>query len=229
MKRFVSALASTAFLAAISSVSHANIIVNGDFEAGNTGFTSSYGYVTPGGVNLWPEARYTVDTNPRNSHSLFYSMGDHTTGSGKMMIINGAGTTGIPVWQGTLNFDLTLGTQYDFSAWAASVYPDSLAQLTFAVDGISLGTFSPTANGDWTRFFSTFTATQARPVFTLLNSNGNLHGNDFAIDDLDVFFKGTTTSPSAVPEGSVGWVGAVGMAGMLAIHRSHKRRLAEIR
>ena len=44
-------------------------IVNGDFEAGNTGFSSSYTYVSPGfapggpyPLGMWAEGTYTVDT-----------------------------------------------------------------------------------------------------------------------------------------------------------------------
>ena len=98
-----------------------SIVVNGDFSAGNTGFTSQYIYVTPGSNHLWPEGLYTVDTNPHNSHDNFYNMGDHTTGSGMMMIINGDANTSKIVWQGTTNTDLVVGNTYDFSAWVAQV------------------------------------------------------------------------------------------------------------
>lgn len=184
------------------SSTRATVIVNGDFELGDTGFTSAYTYVTPGGSSLFPEGVYTVDDNPHDSHSLFYSMSDHTAGGTEMMIVNGAGATGITVWSGTIGLDLTIGVEYDFSAWVASVHPASPAILTFSVDGVDLGTLSPTSDGTWSRLFKPFTATHARPVFKLINSNGASFGNDFAIDDIDVFFKDTTENPvSDVPDG----------------------------
>ena len=192
----------------------ATVIVNGDFEAGNTGFSSSYGYVAPGPNALYPESVYTVDTNPNNSHGSFYSMGDHTTGTGNFMIINGSTTTGIPVWQGSASISLTIGAQYDFSAWVASVYPTSVADLTFMVGSTSLGTLSPEADGSWKRLFFTFTATEANPVFKLINANSESFGNDFAIDDIDIYVAGTTDNPEEIPDGGVGVLGLLTLVGL---------------
>ncbi|MBN2074457.1 MAG: hypothetical protein JW762_02790 [Dehalococcoidales bacterium] len=69
-----------------------NLIVNGDFEAGNTGFTTEYTYLNPSNTGTWtlgPEYMYTVSTDPSLYHSAWTSFGDHTTGSGQMMIVNG--------------------------------------------------------------------------------------------------------------------------------------------
>jgi hypothetical protein len=44
------------------------LIVNGDFEAGNTAFSSNYVYTT---TNLFPERTYAVVTNPNPLHSSF--------------------------------------------------------------------------------------------------------------------------------------------------------------
>jgi hypothetical protein len=79
-----------------------NLIVNGDFEAGNTGFTTQYTYLDPSNTGPWtlgPPYMYTVGTNPHLYQSAWTSFGDHTTGTGKMMIVNG--TTSEPpklVW-----------------------------------------------------------------------------------------------------------------------------------
>ena len=158
-------------------------VANGDFENGNTGFTSDYAY-SPGDVSA--PGSYTVDTNPRNSHFYFYSMGDHTTGTGQMMIINGASTTGIPVWKSSAAAALTVGQQYEFSVWVASVYPESPAELRFKVGSTSLGTRSPSPDGTWSRLLVTFTAQEAFPIFSLINANGAYSGNDFALDDIEI-------------------------------------------
>ena len=62
-----------------------NLLTNGDFSAGNTGFTSQYTY-SPG--NLLHEGTYTVDNNPHNDSIYGASFGDHTTGKGLMLIAN---------------------------------------------------------------------------------------------------------------------------------------------
>ena len=80
-----------------------NLIVNGDFEAENTGFTTEYTYLDPAVTGPWtlgPPYMYTVGTDPHLYHSAWASFGDHTTGTGKMMIVNGS-SNGYPpevVW-----------------------------------------------------------------------------------------------------------------------------------
>lgn len=68
-----------------------NLIVNGDFEDGNTGFTSEYEYLDPANTGVWtlgPEFMYTVGTNPYLYHSAWTSFVDHTIDGDKMMIVN---------------------------------------------------------------------------------------------------------------------------------------------
>lgn len=183
-------------------------IVNGNFELGNTGFTSNYGYVSPGPGALLPPSVYTIDTNPNNSHSSFYSMGDHTTGSGKMMIVNGDDVGGKIVWSGTSDTALTVGDTYGFSFWVASVYPTSpailTAQVTLTSGTQTLGFMTPTPGpaGNWTQFSGTFTASapSVPPTgdFSLINLNLAFQGNDFALDDFRLVRLG---SALAAPDG----------------------------
>ena len=64
-----------------------NIVTNGDFESGNTGFTSGYSYYTTNS-NTWgvigQEGTYTINTNSANVHNNFgnYPCLDHTYGNG---------------------------------------------------------------------------------------------------------------------------------------------------
>lgn len=79
------------------------LVANGDFEAGNTGFSTQYSYVSATGWNtLGPPFVYAVGTNPYDYHSAWGpGFGDHTSGSGKMMIVNGTTSSDIPqklVW-----------------------------------------------------------------------------------------------------------------------------------
>jgi hypothetical protein len=171
-------------------------IVNGDFEAGHTGFSSDYTYVSPGLTNgLWPEGTYTVDTNPVNNHSLWASFGDHTTGTGQMLIANGATTAGLNVWLGMNNpAVLTPGT-YMFSAWVASVYPANPAVLDFKVNGTPIGSFAAsTTTGLWQQFTGTFSTGGGGSTFASIDVNIQANGNDFALDDIHL---------QQVPDGGV--------------------------
>ena len=196
--RSFTVLAVAGALAGVAAPATAVTVVNGDFSGGNAGFTSGYSYVTPGSTALYPEATYTVDTNPSTSHPAFASFGDHTTGTGNFLIVNGAGTAGVPVWTSSA-IAVTKGTTYDFGAFLASVYAASPAQLAFGVsiDGgplQSLGTFSaPATTGVWQGVAASFVATGSSAVLSLINENTALSGNDFGVDDI-------TLSATAVPE-----------------------------
>ena len=88
----------TGLVAFALSHASANSVINGDFEAGNSGFTSQYVYTAvAGGLATGGEAphfagegKYAVGSNPQHFHPSFVSFGDHTTGHGLMMIVNGS-------------------------------------------------------------------------------------------------------------------------------------------
>ena len=77
-------LAATALMSGYALADPVNVITNGDFEAGNTGFSSDYTF-SPG--NIWDPATYDIVSDPNDSHNLATSFGDHTTGDGLMMVI----------------------------------------------------------------------------------------------------------------------------------------------
>ncbi|MEZ4893789.1 MAG: hypothetical protein R2778_12340 [Saprospiraceae bacterium] len=57
-----------------------NVVMNGDFESGNTGyFSSDYGY-SPGATS---SLEYDVLDNPMNDHPGFADCDDHTSGAGQ--------------------------------------------------------------------------------------------------------------------------------------------------
>jgi len=168
-----------------------NVVTNGDFSAGNTGFTSSYTNKTtnnPNGTNLFVEGTYAVDVNPNAYHTSFTQFGDHTTGSGKMLIVNGASVPNVTVWK--QNITILANTDYVFSVWATSATPTNPAILQFSINGSPLGsTITPSASlpdGTWQYFTATWNsgATSGSVPIALVNQNIIASGNDFAIDDI---------------------------------------------
>ena len=113
----VTALMLSLYVAPVHAV-NPNLIVNGDFEAGNTGFITQYNYLNPANTGSWtlgPEYMYTVSTNPYDYHSFWASFGDHTSGSGKMMIVNGTYLNGETktVWAQDVTLELTPPTIHE--------------------------------------------------------------------------------------------------------------------
>jgi len=159
-----------------------NLIVNGDFEGGNFGFSSSYIY-SP--TNLVPEGTYAVLPNPQTAHPGFAPCGDHTSGGGNMMAVNGAGTPNQNVWCQTVA--IQPNTQYVFSAWVTSLHPSSPARLQFSINGNPIGPIftAPSTTCTWLNFYTTWNSgSNTSATICIVNQNTTLGGNDFAIDDI---------------------------------------------
>ena len=122
---------------AIPSASHAatvDLIVNGDFEAGNTGFSTDLAL-----DNVFLDAgEYSILTDATTVNGSFDNEGDHTTGSGNMMAINGTTTSGILSWGQTVN--VVSGTEYDLSFWMMSLFGSGSTTLGISFDGTTVKT-----------------------------------------------------------------------------------------
>jgi hypothetical protein len=164
-----------------------NLIVNGDFEAGDTGFQTEYRRISL----LFPQS-YDVLSDPHLGHGAAASYGDHTSGSGLMMVVNGAEVPDVTVWSQTV--PVSPGIDYSFSSWVSSwtgeaVSPTLQAQLEFLINGNSLGVFpAPTDAGVWQQFTATWNSGSAASAqITIIDLNSNIPVlNDFALDDLSL-------------------------------------------
>lgn len=183
------------------------LVTNGNFSAGNTGFTSPYYYQSA--FDLYPEGYYSVGTNANSYHNNFFGT-DHTTGTGNFMIINGSGAPIPPVvWQQTVT--VQPNTTYYFSAWTMSVNNvPPFAKLRFAVNDVQVGTIAspgagPTSNAgpfNWVRFYGTWTSgpTETVAEISILDVETALGGNDFGLDDIS--FGTLSPMPFAVAPGA---------------------------
>ncbi|HOL99135.1 MAG TPA: hypothetical protein PLE86_11705, partial [Bacteroidales bacterium] len=158
-----------------------NVIVNGDFSQGNTGFYTAYNY----SPNLIPEGNYYIGTNPHDYHPNFATCGDHTTGSGNFMIVNGNRTANQPVW--CQDIHVIPNTDYIFATWITSVHPANPAVLQFSINGVLLGSpFSATSTVcQWNEFYEVWNSGSNTSItICIVNQNTIANGNDFAIDDI---------------------------------------------
>ena len=155
-------------------------VFNGDFELGNTGFTSAYTYST----NLYPESTYSVGDYAGDFHPDFVGTGHG--GGGNFMIINGATSPNTNIW--TEQITVSPDTYYAFSTWVCTVSPaGDVARLQFSINGVQLGeVFSaPSYTGEWLQFYELwYSGTSTSATITILNQNTVGSGNDFGLDDI---------------------------------------------
>ena len=162
-----------------------NLLANPSFTNGNTGFTSSYGYVADDPARtdeLIPEALYAVGPNAANYHPNFAGTGRLGSGD-NFMIVNGSQNLSV-VYQQTLT--VRTNTYYSFSAYANSINPNSPAQLGFVINGKSTSTVT-TLDGttSYVRISDLwFSGSNTTAVFEIRDVNKAFGGNDFGLDDL---------------------------------------------
>lgn len=182
------------------SVLTGNVIGNGDFTNGNTNFNTDY-VVGAGGAwgQLSNPGTYAITTSPSLVHNNFQFCGDHTTGNGNMLVVNGSGTPNTNVWCQTVN--ITPNTDYLFSAWITNaLFETNVAVLQFYVDGVPIGgTFSTAVTGcTWQQYTDTWNSgALTTATICIVNQNVTSGGNDFALDDI-VFSPLCTTTDAVV-------------------------------
>jgi hypothetical protein len=182
-----------------SSLAQTNLVTNGNFSAGNTGFMSEYVYST----NLQPEGNYYVGDNPKNYHGSFCKMDDESLRSpgspigsrGNMLIGNASGDASIKLWSQTI--PVTKNTNYTFSFYASSL-AGSASSLMFGlyVNCKRTGAdVTATSNCGWTKYTFQFNSGNLTSVeLSIRNMSLQRSGNDIAIDDIE-FYKETPTTP----------------------------------
>lgn len=204
--RGIFVLAAALAVAAIPATA-ANLVPNGNFEAGNIGFTSAYAYA-PGGNST--EGQYTVRSNPFPWNGAFLSRGDHTTGTGQMFVGNGAPNLGDIVWRSS-EITIAANTNYFFEAFAMNVCcsfalpGNSDPNFTFRISlnggpvtGLATLTIPANQAGKWFGLSTNFNSGAATMVqLSLINANNVRQGNDFAVDDITL---STRSVVNGVPE-----------------------------
>ena len=164
-----------------------NLILNGDFSAGNSEFSSSYIY-SPG-TNPTQGVYGIFSDAATLSPQYFSNCTDHTNGIGNMMVVDGAPQANVTVWCQTINIDSF--TNYAFSTWVTSINPANPAALQFSINDIQLGGIFNAGGSvcQWREFYAIWNSgpsTQAE--ICIVNQNIDPNGNDFALDDF-AFFK----------------------------------------
>jgi gliding motility-associated-like protein len=174
----------------VGNVGTKNLVVNGDFESGNTSFSSSY---TLGSGNIFSglgpcenTGTYLITTDPKKAHTNFPKYTDHSVSGTKMMVVNGSGTPNSMVWSQAIK--VNPNSDYILGAWIMTAKSDpAVANLQFFINGVQIGSVfnaNPTQN-IWEQFTNNWNSgSSTSAVLSIYNQNTVNTGNDFAIDDI---------------------------------------------
>ena len=203
------------------SAGFVNLIVNGDFEQGNVGFTSQYTYGQSGGA-LGAAGSYDVLANPKTDRQYDInppSFGDHTTGHGLMFAGNGAEVPSMIVWSETIAVDPN--TEYSYAMWITSWFAGSPATFDIEFNGTTIGTPSaPPVIGQWQEFSTTWNSGTANSVtIRIYDTNLADIGSDFAMDDISLY------SPAPVPDSFLLFLSGMSMIGLALGARKFKMQV----
>lgn len=176
-----------------SAVVGRNLVLNGDFSLGNTGFTSDYVFAFPNSN----EGQFWIGANPSTWNPGLSNCNDHTGGNGNMMTVNGSSLPLARVWSQTVS--VTPNTDYIFATWIQSLTGMNPANLQFTINGSNLGNRLNASSTPclWNLFSSTWNSgNNNSAVITIVNNNTIAAGNDFALDD--IFFGTVTTKTDSL-------------------------------
>lgn len=163
-------------------------VTNGNFSAGNNGFTSSLnagsGFFCP----LCPEGTFAVGINAWIYHNGFTGF-DHTNpGNGLFFIANSAPAAGTPVWCQTVEVEPF--TDYTVEFWGRDVAnnpdPHPLAELRWSFNGTPFGDTLICAGG-WQLSQDVWNSGLLTSVEAcIVNWQEDMGGNDFGLDDISI-------------------------------------------
>ena len=191
-----------------------NLVKNGNFSSGNTGFTTSYTYSTGNSTNssVFSEGKYWVGSQASLVHPDFSSAYDHTStnSSGKFFIANGGPDTTQTIWQSDVIFVNQYNMTFRFEAWVTSLVSlSSMAppKLYFEIGngtswtplGGEVSLTSGTSPGTWVlKYTDGILSLPGNYYLRLRNNQSAAAGNDFGLDD--IYFGLRTGSPSYVSD-----------------------------
>jgi gliding motility-associated-like protein len=102
-----------------------------------------------------------------------------------MMMVNGSPMADVEVWKTTV--PVVPNTNYAFSTWICSISVPNPAQLSFSINGKSIGNLItaslPPCN--WVQYYTVWNSgNSTSATISIVNKNTILFGNDFALDDI---------------------------------------------
>jgi len=211
---------------AASDAGATNLIVNGGFESGNTGFATAY--TLWGGSGDLDAGEYSVTSNAALVHNAF--SGSPQAGS-QFFVANGSSNTSLAVWQSEAFNVAQAGASYRFEAYISSVVapvvggnPTAPPSLVFEISSnggsswTGLGStvdLTGAAAGAWfLSYADTTLSTAGSYLIRLRNNQADPYGNDFGLDSIYFGLAAVAPSATGVPGAGLAGLATLGLAGV---------------
>ncbi|MFW2541771.1 VPLPA-CTERM sorting domain-containing protein [Primorskyibacter sp. 2E107] len=175
---------SVLFLAAPpASAAIVNAIQNGTFESGYTGFTTEYTYGLLSCCAQRAIVAPHINSAFSNNSNQGTRGGDHTTGTGLALFVNGSTENTKAFWKQTVS--TVANTEYTFGAWGALWFGGAVS-TGLRINGTMVGSYVISGALDvWSYDSLTWNSgTATTATLELVNLSTAFSGNDFAVDDL---------------------------------------------
>ncbi len=167
-----------------------NSVVNGDFEKGNTGFTSEYRF----NQNINTPGDYMIGSKGDNA---YVNTVDRTlkTNAGKMLVADGADAIyntinnySMSVWCQTIKVYPNTNYQAEFWATQASNSTQFPSLLYMEINGVDVGNWlTPPSAGNWGVVNGVWNSgINTSAEMCIKNGVSNSTGNNFLIDDISL-------------------------------------------
>jgi gliding motility-associated-like protein len=171
-----------------------NLITNGDFSAGNTGFTTDYEFLTTSSGAK--QGVYGINNSSLNWATFFNPTCSDHAGGGNLMIVDGSINKDVnnvgtdKLWCQTV--PVTAGENYIFSYYATSLLSGDPAKFEVEINGVSIGKNNLSfTTCNWVESsFSWSSGASTTATICIYDRNAGSFGNDFGLDDIS--FKSTS-------------------------------------
>lgn len=167
------------------SPSGVELVTNGGFDLGNSGFTSSY-YFCNSSNCLNTEGGYGIGYNSQFFNGGFQGYPPTLCPSNcDFLVVNGSSTPNASIWCQTIA--ISPNTTYEFSTWITSIHTSNPAILQFSINGVTIGSSfnAPGSLNTWLQFFEIWNSgSNTSATICIVNQNTNTSGNDFGLDDI---------------------------------------------
>ena len=163
-------------------------VTNGSFEITSPlSFKSDYtkhGYGTGDPTKGTGHDFFELGNIPHTDNNSWITSGDHTSGSGKFMLVDGSTSGTARVWYES--FSVVAGRTYALSAWGESFLAKNPATLHFTINGAQVGgDLTLGTPGVWSNLNTDWTAGASQTItFAVVDTTTAASGNDFGLDDI---------------------------------------------